>query len=500
MRNRGLGSWIARRARMSPQRTALLHEDRSWTYEELSADISRLANALSGLGVRAGDRVGYLGANHPAFLETSFAAGLLGAIFVPLNQGLSAAELDYIVRDAGCDVIVYGGEASALMDEIKVRAGVRECVAVGAVEDARRTLDELLADARPDPIDLPVGLDDLCFLIYTSGTTGHPKGVMLTHGNVTWNALNYLSTTDFRANDVTLAIAPLFRAGGWGVTLLPTLQKGGTVVMVSVFDPAGVLELIARHRVTTLFGGPELLGALVRTPAWARADLSSIRYVISGGNVVHESLIRAYADRGIAFLQGYGLTEAGPMALMLDESDALRKLGSAGVPPLFVDVRIARSDLSDAGPGEIGEILVRGPNVMRGYWGRPEDSEAALVQGWLRTGDAGRMDEEGYFYVVDRLKDMFTSHGEDVFPAEVERVLTDHGSVTEAAVVATDDERAGQVGIAYVVLADGAQTTGEELLAHCRERLAWYKVPAAVQFREALPKNAAGKVLKDRLS
>ena len=462
---------------MSPRRTALVYEDRSWTYAELSADISRLANALSGLGVRPGDRVGYLGANHPAFLQTSFAAGLLGAIFVPLNHGLSAPELAYIVRDAGCHVVVYGTEAAALLDEIRARADVRESIAVGTTEDGRSTLDQLLADERPHTTDLPVGLDDLCFLIYTSGTTGHPKGVMLTHGNVTWNALNYLSTTDFRSDDVTLAVAPLFRAGGWGVTLLPTLQKGGTVVMVSAFDPAGVLELIARRRVTTLFGGPELLGALVRAPSWSRADLSSIRLVISGGNVVHESLIRAFMDRGIALLQGYGLTEAGPMALMLGEADALRKLGSAGVPPLFVDVRIARSDLSDAAPEEIGEILVRGPNVMRGYWGRPEDTEAALVQGWLRAGDAGRMDEEGYFYVVDRLKDMFVSHGENVFPAEVERALTDHPAVTEAAVVATVDERADQVGVAYVVPAQGAQASEEELLAHCRERLAIYKYP-----------------------
>jgi acyl-CoA synthetase (AMP-forming)/AMP-acid ligase II len=499
MRNRGLGSWIARRAKMSPRRIALIHEDRSWTYAELSSDISRLARALSGLGVRAGDRVGYLGPNHPAFLQTFFAAGLLGAIFVPLNHGLSAPELAYIVQDAGCDVVVYGAESSDQMQRIRARAGVREWVAVDPVAAVGRTLEGLLAEAPADLIDLPVGLDDLCLLIYTSGTTGHPKGVMLTHGNVTWNAVNYLSTTDFRANDVTLAIAPLFRAGGWGVTLLPTLQKGGTVVMVSAFDPVGALELIARHRVTTLFGGPELLAALVRAPTWARADLSSIRYVISGGNIVHESLIRAYVDRGVAFLQGYGLTEAGPMALMLDESDALRKLGSAGLPPMFVDVRIARSDLSDAEAGEVGEILVRGPNVMRGYWRRPEDSEAALAQGWLHTGDAGRMDEEGYVYVVDRLKDMFISHGQNVYPAEVERVLTEHASVAEAAVVATDDEQAGQVGVAYVVLAHRAQTTAEELLTHCREHLASYKVPASIQFREALPRNAAGKVIKQRL-
>ena len=484
---------------MSPQRLALLHDDRSWTYAELAADIARLAQALSKLGVRAGDRVGYLGPNHPATLQTFFAAGLLGAIFVPLNHRLSAPELAYIIQDAGCVVVVYGAESSELVEEVRAGTHVREWVAAGSVDGAQCLLGELLSGAPSDLADLSVGLDDLCFLIYTSGTTGHPKGVMLTHGNVTWNALNYLSTTDFRADDVTLAIAPLFRAGGWGVTLLPTLQKGGTVVLVSDFDPAGVLELIARHRVTTLFGGPELLAELARARAWPRADLSSIRLVISGGDVVHESLIRAYQDRGLAFLQGYGLTEAGPMALMLDERDALRKLGSAGVPPLFVDVRIARSDLSDTEAGEVGEILVRGPNVMRGYWRRPEDSEAALAQGWLRTGDAGRMDEEGYVYVVDRLKHAFVSHGEGVFPAEVERALTDHVAVAEAAVVATEDARAGQVGAAYVVLVDRAHATAEELLAHCRARLAWYQVPASIEFREALPKNAAGKVVKSRL-
>ena len=485
---------------MSPQRPALLHEDSAWTYAELSADIARLAQALSELGVRAGDRVGYLGPNHPAYLQTFFAAGLLGAIFVPLNHRLSASELVYVVQDAGCLVVVYGAESSALVEEVRARTRVREWVAAGSVDGAQRLLGELLAGAPSDLVDLPVGLDDLCFLIYTSGTTGQPKGVMLTHGNVTWNALNYLSTTDFRTDDVTLAIAPLFRAGGWGVTLLPTLQKGGTVVLVSDFDPAGVLELIARHRVTTLFGGPELLTALPRTPEWISTDLSSIRFVVSGGDVVHESLIRAYQDRGLAFLQGYGLTEAGPMALMLDEQDALRKLGSAGRPPLFVDVRIARGDLSTAEAGEVGEILVRGPNVMRGYWRRPEDSEAALVQGWLRTGDAGRMDEEGYVYVIDRLKHAFVSHGQTVFPAVVERALTDHAAVAEAAVVVANDERAGQVGAAYVVLADRAHATAAELLAHCRERLAWHQVPASIEFREALPKNAAGKVVKSRLA
>lgn len=485
---------------MNPGRAALIHQDRSWTYAELASDIARMARAMSALGVRPGDRVGYLGQNHPAYLQAAFATGLLGAVFVPLNHRLSVSQLTYILQDAGCSVLLYGPEVAGRVEAIQGQVGVREYVAVASPASADRSLTELLAGELPDIADLPVGLDDLCFIIYTSGTTGHPKGVMLTHGNVTWNALDYLSTTDFHSKDVTLAIAPLFRAGGWGVTLLPTLQKGGTVVLVSAFDPGLALELIARHSVTTIFGSPDLLTALVGTPSWHGSDLSTLRCALSGGDIVHERLIRAFVDRGIPFLQGYGLTEASPMALMLDEADALRKLGSAGVPPLFVDVRIARSDLSDALPGELGEIVIRGPNVMRGYWNRPKETEAVIVQGWLRTGDAGRMDEEGYVYVVDRLKGMYSSHGETVSPAEVERVLTEHPAIMEAAVVAKDDEQAGHVGVAYVVLMDGAQTTQEELQAHCLRRLAPYKVPAVVRFRQTLPKNPAGKVLKELLA
>lgn len=484
---------------MSPQRIALIHEDRTWTYAQLSADVVLLARVLSGLGVRWGDRVGYLGPSHPVFLQAAFAAGLLGAVFVPLNHRLPADDVAYIVGDAGCRVVLYGAEAAGLVDQVAARSRVVEYVAVGMDRGPGHTLQALLREETPDLADLAVELDDLCFLIYTSGTTGRPKGVMLTHGNITWNALNYLSTTDFRADDVTLCIAPLSRAGGWGVTLLPTLQKGGALVLVPAFEGGAALDLIARHRVTTLFGGPDLLAALTQAPAWAVTDLSSLRFVISGGNTVPEPLIRAYLDRGVPFLQGYGLTEAGPMALMLSEADALRKAGSAGMPPMFVDVRVARSDLSEADPGELGEILVRGPNVMRGYWRRPSDTEAAVVQGWLRTGDAGRMDGEGYFYVLDRVKDVFVSRGSRVVPAEVERALAAHAAVAEAAVVASDDAEAGQVGIAYVVLAGGAYATEDELLAYCRMRLAAHEVPAAIVFRGTLPRNPAGKLVKGRL-
>jgi fatty-acyl-CoA synthase len=499
MRNVGLGSWIARRARMGLRRTALIWGDSSWSYRELSGDVSRLAGALAGLGVRAGDRVGYVGPNHPLFLQTPFACGLLGAVCVPLNYRHAAEQLAYIIGDAGCRVVLVGDVPDDLIGAVRARAGGATFVAAHDGRSWGPALSGLLPAGVPDLPDLPVGLDDLCFLPYTSGTTGRPKGVMLTHGNVTANALNFFSVSDFRSDDVTLAIAPLYRFGGWGVTLLPTLHKGGTVVLAPPFTPEPALALVARHRVTTLFGGPDLMAGLVASPAWTETDLSSLRFVISGGDTVPEHLIRAFLDRGIAFLQGYGLTEAGPMALMLDHDDALRKLGSAGVPPLLVDVRIARADLSEVDPGEHGEILVRGANVMRGYWGRPEATEAALADGWLRTGDVGTMDDEGFLYVVDRIKDLYVSCGENVYPAEVERVLDEHPAVAEVVVVARADEQAGQVGVAFVVPAAGARPDGEELLRYCRENMAAYQVPAAAVFLGELPRSPAGKVLRSRL-
>ena len=499
MRNLGVGSWIARRARTSPRRTALVWGDGAWTYAQLSDDVARLAGALSALGVRAGDRVSYLGPNHPLFLQTAFACGLLGAALTPLNFHQAADQLVYILEDSGCRVVLAGAVPDELVGEVRGRVPSVTFVAAEGDHSWGPDLAGLLPAGVPDLPDLPVGPDDLCFLNYTSGTTGRPKGVMLTHGNVTWNSVNCLSVMDFHADDVTLAIAPLYRAGGWGVTLLPTLQQGGTVVLAPPFTPESALSLIARHRVTSFFGGPDLMEALVACPRWAEADLSSLRCVISGGDTVPEPLIRAYQDRGVPFLQGYGLTEAGPLVSMLDAADALRKLGSAGLPALFTDVRVVRPDHSEAGPGEHGEIVVRGPGVMHGYWGRPDATEAAIVQGWLHTGDVGTVDDEGYVSVVDRIKDLYVSCGEDVFPAEVERVLDEHPAVAEVAVVARADDEAGQVGVAFVVPAAGAAPGEAELRAYCAERLAPYEVPAAFVFTPGLPRTPAGKVSRSEL-
>ena len=377
--------------------------------------------------------------------------------------------------------------------------GVQALVAVGAGAEDVLDYEQLVAESPDEPIDEPIGLDDLCLLPYTSGTTGDPKGVMLTHGNLTWNVVNLLSIADFRSDDVTIAIAPFFRVGGTGVNVLPVLFKGGTVVVPGAFGADEVLRLMERHRVTIGFGNPDSLEALVRSPLWPTADLSKIRVILTGGAPVPERLVGTYVERGITLLQGYGLSEAAPLVLLLDEESALRKSGSAGKPPLFVDVRIVQSEGTTGGPGETGELLVRGPNVMAGYWNRPHATRRVIDQdGWLHTGDAARVDDDGYVSIVDRVEDAFVSSGTVVYPGDVQRVLVQHPAVADAGVVGVSGP-VGEVGLAFVVLATGWTVSEEELLAFCRQRLAPHQVPASVSFLQQLPRSSVGKLLRAEL-
>ncbi|WP_017599838.1 acyl-CoA synthetase [Nocardiopsis lucentensis] len=495
MRDEGIGSWPARRARSCPERTALVHGERSFTYAELHERVTRLAAALRGLGVRRGDRVAYLGANHPALVETLFAAGTLGAVFVPLNTRLAVPELAYAIEDSGSCVLVHGAEQAEAAGGLRDRTAPRVLVPVD--DDAPDGYEALIASSPAAPVDEPVGLDDTCMIMYTSGTTGHPKGAELTHGNITWNCVNVLIDVDVTVDEVTLVTAPLFHTAALNMTCLPTLLKGGRVIVEPGFDPTRVIELFTARRVSWMFGVPAMFDALAAHPGWAGADLSSLRVLMAGGAPVPESTIAAYQKRGLTFLQGYGMTETAPGVLMLGAADSLRKAGTAGRPSVFTDVRIVRPDLTDAAPGEPGEIVVKGPNVMRGYWGRPDDTARAhTADGWFRTGDVATVDAEGFVRIVDRAKDMIISGGENVYPAEVENVLHDHPDVLECAVIGVPDERWGEVGRAVVVPRPGTAPAEGDLLAHFEGRLARYKTPKSVVFTDELPRNAAGKLRK----
>ena len=494
MRNQGIGGWPARRARMTPASIAVVAGDARFTYAQLAERVTRLAHGLRELGVGRGDRVAYLGPNHPALAETLFACGLLGAVFVPLNTRLAVPELAYNLQDSGAEILLWGPELAASVAELRETVKLRDAVEVG------EQYERLLAAASTTPVDEPVGLADTCMIQYTSGTSGRPKGVLLSHGNVTWNCYNLLVDVDVRADEVSLVSAPMFHTAALNQLFLPTVLKGGTSVLVPGFDADATFDVIAEHGVTWMFGVPTMFAAMSQSPRWAGADLSSVRTLMCGGAPVPEALIRTYQERGLVFLQGYGLTETSPGALFLRAGDSVRKAGSAGTPCFFTDVRVLGADGRPAGPGEVGEVVVEGPNVTAGYWQLPEASEAAFTaDGWFRSGDAAVLDDEGFVTIVDRVKDMFISGGENVYPAEVERHLFEHPDVVDCAVIGVPDERWGEVGRAVVVLREGARADGADVLASLAGKLAKYKIPKSVVAVDALPRNATGKLLRARV-
>ncbi|WP_214107327.1 acyl-CoA synthetase [Acrocarpospora catenulata] len=497
MRNAGLGGWPFRRARMNPDRAAFVFEDRSVSYAEFHERTARLAARLREAGVRAGDRVAYLGPNHIAFAETMFATHLLGGVFVPINARLAVPEIAYMLADSGAAVLIYAPECAAAARELPAP---RTVVALGPPRPGEREYQTWLSEGDPTPIDLPVTLDALALILYTSGTTGAPKGAMLSHANLVWNCFNVLAGIDVTSTEVTLVSAPLFHVAALNQTLLPTFLKGGRSVIMPSWDVDRCYDLIEKHRVTWMFGVTAMFAALARSPRWASADLSSVRTLMAGGVAVPVPLIRAYQERGLVFCQGYGLTETSPGATFLEASESARKVGSAGVPVFFADVRVVRADLTPAAAGEPGEVLIRGPNVTPGYWRNPEATAAALTEGgWFRSGDVATLDEEGHLYIVDRVKDMYISGGENVYPAQVEAVLFEHPAVAEAAVVGVPDQTWGEVGRAFVVPREGCVLTPDELRAFLRPRLAKYKIPVYVDIVAALPRTGSGKIRKPDL-
>lgn len=496
--NLGLGTWPARRARISPDRTALLDAHRSLTYAELAERIARYAGALRRLGIGPGDRVAYLGVNAVEVFETFFAAWLLGAIAVPLNYRLSGAEIRYLLDDSGASVLVHSADTEALVAAAApLPAGLLVLAVHPAGCPAGLDYEAEIADG-PDLGEEPlVGLDDPAIVLYTSGTTGRPKGAVLTHGNLMWNTVNYLAHVDVLSTDRVLCVAPLFHCVGLGQVTLPTLFKGGSVELLPRADAGLVLERVSAARITGFSAVPTMLQMMCGHPAWDSADLSSLTLVQYGGSPVQERVARAWLDRGVRLLQGYGMTEASPGVYMSTHDGTMTHPMAVGVPHFFTDVALLREGRPEPVGGEPAELVVRGPHVFAGYWNRPEETAASFVDGqWFRTGDVLRVDDDGWAHVVDRVKDLYISGGENVYPAEVEAVAVRLDAVANCAVVGVPDRRWGEVGVGYVQLRDGARLAEAELRAHLEANLARYKVPKYLEFVPELPRNAGGKILR----
>jgi fatty-acyl-CoA synthase len=492
--------WIAHYGRRIPDKTAVidLASERSFTYAEFDARISRLAGHLRDrLGVVRGDRVTVLALNTTDTLEVQFACGRLGAVFVPLNTRLTVPELQFIVGDASPKVMVHDTDLAETALAVTKLGGVACALLLGP----GGSYEAAISGARPLEKFEEVTLDDISTIMYTSGTTGQPKGAIITHGMTFWNCVNLGGPALITPSSVLLTVLPLFHTGGLNCYTNPVLHAGGTVLIMRSFDPGQALQLISEptQAINVFFGVPAIYQFMAQHPAFETSDFSRLIVGGVGGAAMPVPLLKVWEARGVALQQGYGMTETSPAVLVLSREEAERKAGSAGKPVLHTEVRIVRPDGTDAAVGELGELWVKGPNVTPGYWNRPEANTSSFTDGWLHTGDATRIDEEGFYYIVDRWKDMYISGGENVYPAEVENVLHQIEAIAEAAVIGIADAQWGEVGMAIVAIKPGRTVTEAEISAHCAKNLARFKCPRVIRFVDALPRNATGKIHKPTL-
>jgi fatty-acyl-CoA synthase len=503
-----VGDILGRRALYSPDQLAVVdagkNPHRSFTYSELNNRANRLANWLrDGAGIQKGDRVAILASDGVEHLDVFFACGKLGAIHVPLNWRLHWRELLALVQDTQPRVLVYSDDCKDAAASI-----VRETQQIvhllhtdgGGIPNSR-SLEKTLSDSILRPVTTEdVTEEDIACLIFTGGTTGLPKGAQISHRMIGWNTLNTV-IHDLRHGDVTVNTFPLFHTGGLLVYTTPLLVLGGTVILTRRFDPEQVLNLIQEYAATVYAGVPTMYQMLLNAPNWQQADLSSLRFCTSGGAPLPVKLVQTFSEqKNIQFKQGFGMSEFGPGVFALAPEDAIRKAGSIGRPNFFVDARIVDESNQAVAAGEVGELVLRGPSLCSGYFNKPEESRAAVdADGWFHTGDMATRDSEDYFTIVDRKKDLYISGGENIYPAEIEKVLYQHPDVELCAVIGVADERWGEVGKAFVVLRKGAAADEEALRAHLQHHLAGYKVPRFIELTTSLPLSGAGKVLKHEL-
>lgn len=490
-----LAHWIDANARFSPEKSAIRFEGREISYAELERRIAGQAGALDAAGIRPGDRVAFLGLNNPETLALLFACARLGAILVPLNWRLAPPEHQATLLDCAPKLLVVEPAFAAGIEGARAGLPPMRRVLLGALPGwesyeaflaagAQRTAPRVGTHAQP------------VLISYTSGSTGRPKGVVLTQGALFYNAVNSTHMHDLGSADRVLTTLPLFHVGGLNILTLPALHMGATVTLHPKFDPGATLDAIERERITLTVLVPAQIDALAAHPRWHAADLGGLRMITTGSQIVPPRDYARVHARGVPLVSVYGSTETAPIATYVRAADARRKAGSAGRPALHCECRVADEAGGDVAAGTSGEILVRGPSVMAGYWGDPEATAAALRDGWFHTGDVGHFDEEGWLYVDGRIKDMIISGGENVYPAEIENVLAECDGIAEVAVVGRPDQRWGEAVVAVVVPRAGSTLTERDVLGALEGRVARYKHPRAVLFVERLPRTALGKVQK----
>ncbi|RJP30978.1 MAG: long-chain-fatty-acid--CoA ligase [Actinobacteria bacterium] len=500
-----LGEIPRKHARLDPDKECVVCDDVRLTWKQLNERVNRLAGALTDLGVVKGTKVATLALNCHRLIEIYYATSKLGAVAVPLNFRLAPDELVYVINHSDAEVLVVDHNTLEIAQGILPRLeNIRERIAFGVEGEGWLDYEELLAAATDAEPEVEVSEDDLCHLQYTGGTTGLPKGVMITHRNYMTTGIGMGLALEFEPHYATLQVLPIFHTAWWPV-LIHHLA-GCRAVIARRFDFTEILATAEREKVTHINMVPVLFSWLLDFPDAEKYDLSSIKYFsYAGAPMPEEVLRRCIAKFGPIFTQGYGLTEASPLGTMLGEEDQcrlegppelVRRINSCGRESLVTEVRVVDEEDNDVPTGEIGEIIIRGKNVMQGYWKDPELTAKALRGGWLHTGDLATVDESGFIYIVDRKHDMIITGGENVYPFEVEQVLYEHPAVLEAAVVGLKSEKWGEEVTAAVAFKEGKSASEDELIAFCRERIAGYKCPKQVVIMESIPKTPIGKILR----
>jgi fatty-acyl-CoA synthase len=489
--------WLERWALYTPAKTAVKDDasGKSYSYADLYAVTNRLSRMLlNRFSIKPGDRIAVLSQNTIEYLFLYFAVQQIGAVLVPVNFRLSAREIEFILSDCSAQLLIIHEQYRALLKEMVAEN-------VPAKQMSMNELPSVVNDSSllSSPLPDVVKFDDPCMILYTSGTTGRPKGALITNKMVFWNSINTEMRLNITSNDITLTFAPFFHTGGWHVLTTPFIHHGATIVFMNSFNADRVVELCDKEKVTVLFGVPTMMKMMSETAAFGSSTMESVRFAIVGGEPMPIPQIELWQKKGVPIRQGFGLTEVGPNCFSLPEEDAIRKKGSIGFPNFYIETKIVKDSGEAAGVNEPGELLLRSPVVTPGYWNNPKATEEAIVDGWFHTGDIVRCDVEGYFYVVDRKKDMFISGAENVYPAEIEHFLYTHPDVAEAAVVGVPDEKWGEVGKAFIVLKKESTTAAEDFRAFCTGQLAKYKIPKYFELIGELPKGHSGKILKRAL-
>lgn len=490
--------WLANWAKYTPNRMFLREHQRDvqWNYSDFNLRANALADyLLNQYKIKKDDRIAIYSKNKSEHVILFLACIKLGALLVPLNFRLMPRELDILINDADPKLFFYDEE---FKDHIPKLSSIDKIEFVNTLDEITKFLFE--NNIKSDFVSSQILTeDDAVMILYTAGTTGLSKGVIITHKMLFWNSINTGLRLDLHSSDHTQSFAPFFHTGGWNVLFTPFLHHGASHTLLTQFDADLILQLMEKEKATILFGVPTMLQMMADSPYFSKVDLSSVRYAIVGGAPMPIPLINTWHNKGVFIRQGYGLTEVGPNCFSLHQDDAIRKKGSIGFPNFYIETKIVKEDKTECASNEVGELWLKSPVITPGYWKNDKATKESITDGWFHTGDLVKQDEDGYFYVVDRKKNMYISGGENVFPAEVETYLYTNEKVKEAAVIGVDDEKWGEVGKAYIVLKDDQLSNEKEIIDYCKGNLAKYKIPKYVEFLSELPKTEAGKIDKKKL-